>query len=343
MMTVPVVATRRFNALGTSAELLVTDPDAIDTACALLIRELDAVNLACSRFRPDAELWRVNHAGGRTVPVSALLAEAVAVALAAAAITGGDVDPTCGRSLERLGYDRDFAQARRAAGPLPEPAIPAAGWQTVRLDRARREITLPKGVVLDLGATAKALAADRAAMLIWSSLGCGTLVNLGGDIRAAGEPPEHGWRVGIADDRGFDDAADQAGDAGGEPAPGTVVVIEDGGLATSSVKVRAWSRGASRLHHIIVPSTGMPADTCWRTVSVAAASCVDANTASTAAIIRGERAPGWLATQRLPARLVSHAGEVVTVAGWPPEMSPAATPAGTPTPAAGTAGARGRP
>jgi thiamine biosynthesis lipoprotein len=96
-----------------------------------------------------------------------------------------------------------------------------------------------------------------------------------------------------------------------------VVTIRDGGLATSSTKVRAWSRGTTPLHHIIVPATGMPADSCWRTVSVAAATCVDANIASTAAIIRGERAPGWLASRHLPARLVGHGGEIVTVAGWP--------------------------
>jgi thiamine biosynthesis lipoprotein len=61
----------------------------------------------------------------------------------------------------------------------------------------------------------------------------------------------------------------------------------------------------------------MPVNSCWRAASVAAATCVDANTASTAAIIRGGRAPAWLASQQLPARLVGHSGEVVTVAGWP--------------------------
>jgi thiamine biosynthesis lipoprotein len=192
------------------------------------------------------------------------------------------------------------------------------GWQAVELDSERREITIPREVTLDLGATAKALAADRAAVRISASLNCGTLVNLGGDIAVAGEPPAEGWRIGIEDDRGFDGPQT----APGPPVPGpphcnAVVIIRDGGLATSSVKVRAWSRGTIRLHHIIVPGTGMPADSCWRTVSVAAATCVDANTASTAAIIRSERAPGWLASQRLPARLVDHGGEVVTVAGWP--------------------------
>jgi thiamine biosynthesis lipoprotein len=312
------VGTRRFTALGTSVHLLVTDPRGTERACALLREELDAIDRACSRFRPDAELWRVNNARGRTVRVSELLAEAVAVALAAADVTDGDVDPTCGRSLVRLGYDRDFAAARQDTGPLPRPAVPAVGWQAVELDRGRREIRIPREVMLDLGATAKALAADRAAKRIAATLNCGTLVNLGGDIAVVGEPPDQGWPVGIADNRGFDGTEGAASPAQpGPPLHDAVVTIRDGGLATSSTKVRAWSRGTARLHHIIEPSTGMPADSCWRTVSVAAATCVDANTASTAAIIRGERAPGWLACQQLPARLVGRGGEVVTVAGWP--------------------------
>jgi len=304
-----------FTALGTSASLLVTDPSCTDRARTLLSAELDAIDRACSRFRPDSELWRVNSARGRPVRVSALLAEAVAVALAAAGATDGDVDPTCGRSLTRLGYDRDFAAARQDTSPLPQPAVPAVGWQAVDLDRTRREIRIPRRAMLDLGATAKALAADRAARRIAAALNCGALVNLGGDIAVAGEPPDQGWLVGIADNRGFDAAA--AGAGAGPPRHDAVVTIRSGGLATSSTKVRAWSRGPARLHHIIEPGTGLPADSCWRAVSVAAATCVDANTASTAAIIRSERAPGWLAGQHLPARLAARGGEIVTVAGWP--------------------------
>jgi FAD:protein FMN transferase len=322
MSSGPAFGAGRFKALGTSADLLVTDPGVTDRACALLTEELEAIDQACSRFRPDSELWRVNNADGQTMRVSALLADAVAVALAAADVTEGDVDPTCGRSLVRLGYDRDFAAARQDTSRLPQPAVPAPGWRTVQLDRERREIKIPSTVMLDLGATAKALAADRAAVRIAAALSCGTLVNLGGDIAVAGEPPDQGWLVGIADDRGFDGAEVQASPAGtGPPRHDTVVTIRDGGLATSSTKVRVWSRGTIRLHHIIEPGTGMPANSCWRTVSVAAGTCVDANTASTAAIIRGERAPGWLAGQQLPARLVGHGGEIVTVAGWPADTT----------------------
>ena len=313
------IASCTFPALGTFATVLVADPDALGPAHDLLAAELDAVDLACSRFRKDSELWRVNHARGRPVPVSPLLAEALTVALDAAELTDGDVDPTCGQSLVRLGYDRDFAQARRHTDPLRQPPTPAGGWRRVHLDRARPEVRVPAGVWLDLGATAKALAADRAAAAIQAATRCGVLVNLGGDLRVAGDPPDGNWPVGIADDAGFD-----ASTASIEPRQ--VIMINDGGLATSSILGRAWRRGDADLHHIIDPSTGRPASSCWRTVSVAAASCVDANIASTAALLRAERAIGWLDGLRLPARLVRHDGTVVTVAGWPadgPETAPA--------------------
>jgi thiamine biosynthesis lipoprotein len=302
--------TRTFRALGTFATLLVTDPDTLEEAHALLAAGVAAMDVACSRFRPDSELWRLNHAGGRPVRVSALCAEALRVALAAAALTDGDVDPTCGRSLVRLGYDDDFARARQHTGPLRQPPLPAGGWRRVTLDPERREVIVPDGVMLDLGATAKALAADRAAAAIEAAVGGGVLVNLGGDIRVSGDPPPGGWLVGIADDVGFDASAASV-------QARQVVAIRDGGLATSSPLGRAWRRDGVCLHHIIDPVTGLPADSCWRTVSVAAASCVDANIASTAAIVRGGQAPGWLDGLRLPARLAGRDGTTVTVGGWP--------------------------
>ena len=307
-----------FRALGTVVSVLVTEPGQRDAADAILRAELAAVDAACSRFRDDSELSRLNRAGGRVVPISRYFAEALAVALTAAQATDGDVDPTCGRSLIAIGYDRDFDELRRdapsepSAGRLTITGTPAAGWWMVELDRRRCTVRVPTGVLLDLGATAKALAADRAAVRIAEALGCGVLVNLGGDVRVTGPPPEGGWRIGIADDLAPEDAPEAA-------ALAQTIVITDGGIATSSPKVRSWRRGAASLHHIIAPETGLPAQTCWRTASVAAASCVDANAASTAAVIRGERAPGWLAALHLPARLVGHDGMVRTVADWPAE------------------------
>jgi thiamine biosynthesis lipoprotein len=297
-------------ALGTFVTLLVADPGDLSTARDLLTMELAAIDAACSRFRADSELSRACAPGGHPVPVSALFAEALAAALEAAELTDGDVDPACGQALVALGYDRDFAAARQHAGAPCQPPVPGGGWRQILLDTVRQEVTVPDGMLLDLGATAKALAADRAAAAITAATGGGVLVNLGGDIRVAGPPPPEGWPVGVADDATFDTTAASVRTS-------QVIVIRDGGLATSSVLGRAWQRGDARLHHIIDPRTGMPASSCWRTVSVAARTCVAANIASTAAIVRGERAVAWLEELRLPSRLVRPDGSVVTIANWP--------------------------
>jgi thiamine biosynthesis lipoprotein len=295
----PCVAGAALRALGTTAVVLVTAPGALGTARAILEAELAAIDAACSRFRADSELSRVNRSAGREVAVGPLLLEAVAVALAVAEQTGGAVVPTVGGAMRALGYDRDFA-ADLSAPPLARRPVPPAS--AVRLDRARGTVTVEPGVELDLGASAKALAADRAAPAAHAAAGAGVLVNLGGDIATAGDPPPGGWRVRVAEDH----AAPQS-------APGQTVALSGGALATSSTTVRRW---ADR-HHIVDPATGRPTAGPWRTASVAAASAVDANAAATATIVRGADAVAGLERLRLPARLVDADGAVTTVGGWP--------------------------
>jgi FAD:protein FMN transferase len=310
-------ASASWTALGTGVCLVVTRADALERARAMLAEDLAAVDAACSRFRPDSEIVALDRAPrlspGRVGPVrvSPLLAEAVAVALRAASLTDGDVDPTVGGAMVAAGYDRDFPLVP-AEGPAVRLSVrQVPGWREVHLDEAAGTLSLPAGARLDLGATAKAWAADRAAARIAAGLGCGVLAGLGGDIAVAGPAPDGGWRIRVQDVTG-DPAAPAAG-------PATVVAIRSGGLATSSTTARRWRRGGSVLHHILDPRTGLPAPPVWRTVSVAAPTCTAANTASTAAIIRGERAPAWLAGLGLPARLVTEDGAVVTAGGWPAE------------------------
>ncbi len=309
-------ATDVFPAFGTTAVLVVTDPAALGTARAIADAELAAVDMACSRFRPDSELSRLNAAHGELTPVSELFAELIAEALRAAEVTDGDVDPTCGQALALAGYDRDFAELEAGAATAGPPAGPVPGWRSVWLDPGRPAARLARGAQLDLGSTAKAWAADRCARLVAEDAGCGALVSLGGDIAVAGRPPGDGWQVRVTDDH-----------AAGAEARGQTVTLRSGGLATSSTTVRAWTAGGRTLHHIIDPRTGEPARSCWRTVSVAAATCADANIASTAAIIRSELARPWLAGAGLPARLVRGDGSVATTAGWPAEQAESGWPA----------------
>jgi thiamine biosynthesis lipoprotein len=298
-------ASDTFGVFGTTARIVVTEPASLTPARAIADAELAAIDLACSRFRPDSELSRLNRTHGELTQISELFAALIAEALRAAELTAGDVDPTCGHALAVAGYDRDFADLRDGAAAAAPPG-PVPGWRSVQLDPVRPAVRLAARAQLDLGSTAKAWASDHCAALIAGRLGCGVLVSLGGDVAVAGLPPGDGWRVRVTDDH-----------AAPADAPGQTVTIRSGGLATSSTTVRTWTAGHATMHHIIDPRTGGPARSLWRTVSVAAGTCADANIASTAAIIRSELAPAWLAESGLPARLVRHDGTVQTTRGWP--------------------------
>ena len=301
--TLPVGAdTRQWSVWGTVARIVVTDAARLAEAADLVAAELAAVDQACSRFRTDSELNAACRAN-RPVQVSPLLADLVSAALDAARQTAGAVDPTVGAALCALGYDRDFAAltGRRVAPAVQ--VFPTPDWRAVRL--RGRELTVGYGVLLDLGATAKAVAADRAAALVARRLGIGVLVALGGDIATAGPAPDGGWRVLVRDRPGDPEC--------------TVCLPAGAALATSSTVGRTWGRTGELLHHILDPRTGRPAAAVWRTVSVAAYSCLRANTLSTAAIVRGPAAPTLLAG--IPARLVTPDLDVLRLGGWPAGMT----------------------
>jgi thiamine biosynthesis lipoprotein len=299
------LARAAFEALGTTAAV-ASEGDRIDAALADVRAEIEAIDRTCSRFRDDSDLSRVNASAGEWTRVDPLLIDAVEVAVRAARITDGAVDPSVGRAMIRLGYDRDFRRvaAEGPAVPMPVPAA-SSRWRGVEIRRASSEIRIPDDVALDLGATGKAFAADRAATRAATTTGGGVLVGLGGDISVAGPAPANGWSIGIAEDHAA------------RPERGETISITAGGVATSTTTVRAWRRGSVRIHHVVDPRTGLPARAPWRTVSVCANTCVDANTASTAAIVLGEAAVDWLARQRLPARMVRSDGSVVRLGGWP--------------------------
>jgi thiamine biosynthesis lipoprotein len=289
-----------FPVWGGQAVVLASERSGLDAAVARVKQTIAAFDLACSSFREDSELASLNRAQGGEIVIGELLFEAISAALRAARLTGGAVDPTVGQVLV----------AHRINPPLDDRPFriePVPGYAVISLDAEARSIRLPLGVQLDLGATAKALAADMAASAASAAAGCGVLVSLCGDIAVMGAAPEGGWSIRVTDDH-------RRGDA-----PGQTVAIERGGLATSSVTVRRSGVAGDAVHHLIDPGTGRPAAGPWRTASVTAGTCVDANTASTAAIILGADAPDWLEANQLAARLVTHEGGVCHVGGWPPE------------------------
>jgi FAD:protein FMN transferase len=297
-----MTATWRGSAWSCAVRLVADDERALRPATDDLIALLARVDAAASRFRSDSALSIANARAGRPTPVPKLLVELVDAALDAAAQTAGAVDPTVGLAMQRIGYDRDIVAVPPSSGDAVESGLPRPGaWRSVRLHREAGLLTVPAGTALDLGATAKAWTADHAANALATRYGTAVLVELGGDLAVAGGRPD-GWCIRVAER---------------EDGDGQLVLLRHGGLATSTTTVRTWRRHGIQMHHIVDPTTGMPADGQWRTASVAAPSALAANVASTAAIVHGDDAVSWLTRRGLAARLVGRNGEVTTTPGWP--------------------------
>lgn len=299
-------ATAQWQVWSTTARIVLTDPEQLEAAREIATRRLALVDAACSRFRADSELMTLP--AGRPLLVSQQLADLVRVALDAAEATDGLVNPAVGTVLAGLGYDRDWARMAEDR-PLSRVRVrQVPSWRQVRLEG--RQLTVPNGVQLDLGATGKAFTADLIAAQIAAELAVGVLVALGGDIATAGPEPGAGWNVLVQD-------------RPGDPSI-TVRLAPQSALATSSTQSRRWQSGGRQMHHIVDPRSCTPAKVVWRSATVAAPRCVQANALSTAALILGVDAPAWLHQQGRAARLVSTSGEVVSIAGFPPDPTASA-------------------
>ena len=294
--------TATWRALGTYVHLSTADASALEPARQIAMALLDDVDRTCSRFRKDSDLVRANAGAGSWVSVDPMLVKAVGAAVEAAAQTDGLVDPTLGHALVAVGYDRDIslvlAETSDPAG-IPVPAR-AGGWRDIQRDPAGG-LLVPRGSALDLGATCKAWAADLIVAAIGAQFDSTVVLSLGGDIAVAGP---NGWPVAITET--IDD-----------PAGAEIVHLPYGGLATSSTAARRWVRDGVTRHHVIDPRTGEPTSGRWRTVTATGATCLAANTATTAAIVLGDRAISWLRERDIPARLVNTSGRIVRTQRWP--------------------------
>lgn len=252
---------QRRRAMGSDAHVIVvTDADA--DAARLLAgawARVDDLERRWSRFLPDSEVSTLNRGAGAPVVVSADTVALVWCALAAWSLTRGRFDPTVGAALSALGYDRDFLDVTRGAPPgATADAGPAPGPAGIEVDPASRTVTLPAGVSFDPGGIGKGLAADLVAEALVDAGALGALVNLGGDLRAAGAPPEaDGWPISLPDPvRPRCELARFS--------------LPHGAVASSSRLRRRWHTTAGPVHHLIDPSTGRPATGKTVAVSVVA-------------------------------------------------------------------------
>jgi thiamine biosynthesis lipoprotein len=227
-----------------------------------------------SRFLPTSELSRLNQSPGRPTVVSAETFQAVGAAVGGWYLTRGRYDPTILAALISAGYDRTFRQVvPESTDPAGGP-VQAPGCAGIVLMPSVNAVLLPVGVTLDLGGVGKGLAADMVATELVTFGALGACVNLGGDVRVRGVPPDGSWRIAVEDP--FD-----------ENVQWFQVALADGAVVTTTRLTRHWQRAGRQLHHLIDPSTGAPSASGVASVTVVAAEAWRAEVLAKAAFLAG--------------------------------------------------------
>jgi len=299
-MTTTSVWAASFHAMNTEITVLTPagTPES-ERALETVQTVFEEVENRLSRFRPDSELSALNRSSGKPFKASPGLFRAVSLALEAAESTNGVFDPTVLPALQAAGYDRSFELIGSHSATTVVATLP--NYRGVRRDPSLSIVTLPAGCQLDLGGIGKGLAVDLA-IEATEFLG-DRCINAGGDIAARGHSANNkGWIVALED-----------GDANAFP----VVEVCDGALATSTTTKRRWSSGERTVHHLIDPHTGLPSTSPFRTVTVVAATCVQADVAAKTALLMGEPGLDFVANLGMHAFAVRQDGTTTHTAGWP--------------------------
>jgi thiamine biosynthesis lipoprotein len=253
--------------MGTTVRLLAPPGAPLDA----VRRGIEALAARLTRFAPDSELSALNADPRPVVPASLTLRHAVAAALLGARRTGGLCDPTLLGALEAAGYAASRVGVEPAplhaalrAAPQRRPASPGTGWRAIHVDHAAGTISRPPGMRIDLGGSAKGLAADWAARRLASHGAVRFAVDCGGDVRLGGA---HDVRV-----RGT----------------GQSLRVTDGAVATSGLDRRVWPRpDGCFAHHLLDPSTGEPAWTGLIAATALAPTALEAEALAKAALLSG--------------------------------------------------------
>jgi thiamine biosynthesis lipoprotein len=221
----------------TGDDISATERDALGQ---LAIARLNDLERCWSRFLPTSEISRLNRAEGAPCRTSAETVRLVEAMVQAWHATDGSFDPTLLGALVGLGYSASRGDATLRTSLAPG-ARPQGRPGEILVDPTSRTIQLPAGTTLDPGGLGKGLAADIVATELLGAGAAGALVEIGGDVRVVGSSPEaDAWALAIRPPQGDDRR---------------VVDLVDGGVATSTSRLRTWSHEGHERHHLIDPLT----------------------------------------------------------------------------------------
>lgn len=268
------------------------------------VRRVEDLEARWSRFRPRSELSQLNGRPGAPVIVSEETFGLVERAVFGWQATGGRFDPTVHDAVVAAGYDRSFELVGRGACSA-EPAAGTPGCAGVVLDAIVQAVTLPEGVRIDFGGVAKGYAGDLLAAELLAAGAAGVLVDLGGDVRFAGEPPTgDAWVLAVEHPSDESETIARLG-------------LAAGAVATSSRRFRRWSAGGREVHHLLDPRTGAPASTDVASATVVAGEGWWAEVLTKAAFVAGMReGPALVSGLGATGIVVSCDGDVAEIDGF---------------------------
>lgn len=293
--------------MGTSVEITVsqTDSQKAKEAMDAAFREVERIDWLMSHYRQGSEVSQITrHAGEKEIVVSPETLEVVERALYFSRLSGGAFDITIG-PVFRLWNFRE--------GKIPDKKslqenLKKVDYRKIKVDRAKSSVYLEtRGMELDLGAIAKGYAVDRAAAVLGKEGIQNFLVAAGGDLTVSGAKGNGvPWTIGIQHPRLPSELMAKL-----RPVQAAV--------ATSGDYKKFFFRGGERYHHILTPSTGLPAREC-QSVTIMAPSAMDADALATSVFVLGPK-KGFALLERLPdvqAIIVDRRGSVLLSPHWPP-------------------------
>ena len=292
--------------MGTSVEITVSQVarEKAEKAMEAAFQEVERINRLMSHYRQDSEVSQISrHAGEKAIRVSPETLEVIERALYFSRLSGGAFDITIGPVF----WLWNFREGKIPDGEKLRGNLKKVDYRRIRVDRSRSNVYLndPR-MELDLGAIAKGYAVDRAGEVLRKRGVENFLVNAGGDLRVGGrKEKEIPWTIGIQHPRLPSDFIAK-------------IQSKNAGIATSGDYEKYFLKDGERYHHILVPSTGLPAREC-QSVTILAPTAMDADALATTIFVLGPK-KGFALIEEMPnvhALIVDRRGSVLLSPKWP--------------------------
>jgi len=227
-----------------SVYLWSDDPEVGRLALEEVFAEAARIDRLMSTYKDESEISKINReAADAPVVAGDELFGLIRRALDISVLTRGAFDIT----YDSVGQHYDFRSRQRPDENTVEAERENIDYRLVVLDQAAGTVSFSQqGVRINLGGIAKGYVVERGIDILRHSGIAHAIVTAGGDSRLLGDRRGRPWMVGIRDPRNDGEVA-------------ISVPLADEAISTSGDYERFFDEDGIRYHHIIQPSTGIPA------------------------------------------------------------------------------------